>query len=83
MPVDICPMMDHTPQDEPCIGQPCPCHGNGSETSTLPDGTRLALPEAGTAAPLPSTRVSLALLPVPDCEAGFRSAIDHPPNLHA
>ena len=83
MPVDICPMMDHTPQDVPCIGQPCPCHGTGSETSTLPDGTRLAPPETGTAVPLPATWAGVAPAAVPDCESGFHAAVDHPPDPHA
>jgi hypothetical protein len=83
MPVDICPMMDHTPQDEPCIGQPCPCHGNGSETSALPDGTRLALPEVESAAPLPATRANVAPSVQRNCQAGFRAAIDHPPHRAA
>lgn len=81
MPMDICPMMDHTPKDEPCIGQPCPCHGNGTEQTTLPDGTRLALPEAR-ATRSSCARVSvLAPSRVPDCEAGFLASIDHPPDL--
>lgn len=83
MPVDICPMMDHTPQDEACIGQPCPCHGDGSDTSTLPDGTRLALPEVEAAAPLPAAGASVSPVVVPHGGAGFRASIDHPPNTHA
>lgn len=83
IPVDICPMMDHTPQDEACIGQPCPCHGDGSDTSTLPDGTRLALPEVEAAAPLPAAGASVSPVVVPHGGAGFRASIDHPPNTHA
>ena len=83
MPVDICPMMNHAPQDEACVGQPCPCHGDGADTSTLPDGTRLALPEAEAAAPLPAAGASISPVVVARGGAGFRAAIDHPPNAPA
>jgi hypothetical protein len=83
MPMEICPMMDHTPQDEPCIGQPCPCHGSGGDATTLPDGTRLALPESQPSALTSAPSSCLPPAATPACDAGHRSRIDRPPSAAA
>ena len=82
-PGEVCPMMSHQPSSVPCVGEPCPCH-HGSDSSVLPDGVRLGVPEQtpATTAPLsPSMSRSIPIDPAP--AAGFPSRVFHPPDLRS
>jgi hypothetical protein len=79
---DVCPMMSHRPASTPCVGEPCPCHHGSDDSSVLPDGVRLGIPERTPAIAAPLSPWASQLTPTDSaCAAGFPSSVFHPPHL--
>lgn len=83
VPGEVCLMLSHHPSGGPAVSEPCPCHRDDSDGSSLRDGVNLMLPEP--LAAVPAAPPATGVTPVPQAlrRPGFAVPLDHPPDLRS